>query len=327
MREAERKVATGVSARRPLSRREIWLRFLLYPGHTLPTALAPVAVAVGLAIRDGVFAPVPVVLAFVGSWLIHVAGVFTDNYWLLRGHPDVEEHPELLEAVRSGTLRLPWLRSIIVMTFLAGVACGVPLMLRGGWPVLVLGAVGIVGAWGYAGRPLAYAARGLADVVFLGMFGVVAPLGIWYIQAAWVVESGRAWWSAAAVPPALVWLVGLSAGALVTSVLVIDDIRDRHFDARKDWRTPAVRWGLGFSRGKFMTLALFGQLWPLALWLGFGLDPWVLLPLALLPEVVVVARAVRNQDTTEALLPYTPRASRLAMLHGILLGLGLALSG
>jgi len=83
-------------ARLPLLyRREIWVDLLLYPGHTLPTAAAPVVVAAGLAVHDHVFAPVPLTLAFLGSWFIHIGGVLTDNYELLRGHPHVPEHPEL----------------------------------------------------------------------------------------------------------------------------------------------------------------------------------------------------------------------------------------
>lgn len=45
-----------------------------------------------------------------------------------------------------------------------------------------------------------------------------------------------------------VWVVGLPCGALVTNVLIIDDIRDRHFDRVKGWRTVAVRFGLVGSR-------------------------------------------------------------------------------
>ena len=45
------------------TRREVWTRKLLYPGHTLPTALAPVTVAIGLAEHDRVFAALPVLLA------------------------------------------------------------------------------------------------------------------------------------------------------------------------------------------------------------------------------------------------------------------------
>lgn len=32
--------------------------------------------AVGLALRDGVFTPLPAPLTFLGNWLIHVTGVF-----------------------------------------------------------------------------------------------------------------------------------------------------------------------------------------------------------------------------------------------------------
>lgn len=308
------------------SRRDLWVRLLLYPGHTLPTALAPVAVAAGLALHDGVFAPLPLLLAFAGSWLIHVAGVFTDNHALLRDHPGVEEHPELSDAIRSGALHLPLLRAVIGVVFAAGAALGALLVFRGGWPVVVLGAVGVASAWGYAGRPLAYAARGWADAVFFAMFGVVAPLGAYYIQAAWTAGSGSGL-AAAVAPPFEAWLAGLSVGAWVTSVLVIDDIRDRHFDARKGWRTPAVRFGLGWSRREFVGLAAFAQVWPFVLWLGFGFTPWVLLPLVTLSEVLVVVRAVLRHDTTAELFAYTPRTSRLAMLHGLLLGVGLSIRG
>jgi 1,4-dihydroxy-2-naphthoate octaprenyltransferase len=51
------------------SRREIWTRKLIYPGHTFPTAFAPVIVAVGLAVHDGVFALAPAVLALFAGWL------------------------------------------------------------------------------------------------------------------------------------------------------------------------------------------------------------------------------------------------------------------
>ena len=81
------------------TRREVWTRKLLYPGHTLPTAIAPVVAAIGLAIHDGVFAALPVALAFLAGWLIQFAGVVTDNYTNLIRQPDDREHPELVQAV------------------------------------------------------------------------------------------------------------------------------------------------------------------------------------------------------------------------------------
>jgi 1,4-dihydroxy-2-naphthoate octaprenyltransferase len=196
-----------------LSRRELWVGFLLYPGHTLPTAAAPAVVAAGLAVHDRVFAPVPLLVAFLGSWLIHLGGVFADQYELVRRHPELPEHPELLEALREGTLDLRRLRKAIVLCFAAAALTAPYLIHLGGWR---------------------YAPRGLADGVFFAMFGVVAVAGAYFIQAQAFAANA--------------FVVGVPVGALVTNVLIIDDIRDRAFDAAKGWRTPAVRFGIGWSR-------------------------------------------------------------------------------
>ena len=83
---------------------------LCLPGHTFPTAFAPVIVAAGLAQHDRVFALGPVLLAFAAGWLIQFAGVVTDNYSNLRREPDDREHPELVRAMASGLLSLADLR-------------------------------------------------------------------------------------------------------------------------------------------------------------------------------------------------------------------------
>src|SRR5678815_4476781 len=80
-------------------RKHIWVDLLLYPTHTLPIAAAPVMVGAALAARDHVFAPMAVVLAFLGSWLIHLAGLFTDTHELLRRYPQAVEHPDLTSAL------------------------------------------------------------------------------------------------------------------------------------------------------------------------------------------------------------------------------------
>jgi 1,4-dihydroxy-2-naphthoate octaprenyltransferase len=125
--------------------------------------------------------------------------------------------------------------------------------------------------------------------------------------------------------PASAFLVGLPVGALVTNVLVIDDIRDRGFDALKGWRTPAVRFGIGWSRSEYLGLSLLAYLAPFGFWLGLGYSAWVLLPLLTLPWASQIARVVYRSERREALVPMTPRASLLALGYALLLGLGLAL--
>jgi 1,4-dihydroxy-2-naphthoate octaprenyltransferase len=306
-----------------MTRNGLWTKLLLYPGHTLPTAAAPVLVGTGLAWREGVFAPWPVALFFLSSWLVHVAGVFADNHELLHRHPTLPEHPELLEAVADRTLALSTLRAAIGLCLGLALLCGGYLLFIGGLLGVGIGAVGVVSSLGYHGRLLQYTRWGLADPVFFFMFGVLAVAATYYFQAVSLAPGG-AWLSRWTPMPASAWWVGLPVGALVTSVLVIDDIRDRVWDARKGWRTGAVRWGLRWSRTEFTLLMLVAYAAPLAMAAG-GMGIGLLLPLLTLPWAWQAVRVIRRESDPKALLPWTPRVALLGLAYAALLGLGLAL--
>ena len=304
--------------------RDIWIRLLLYPGHTLPTAAAPVLVATGLAARDGLLAPLPLAIAFLGSWLIHVGGVFFDNHELLRRFPRLPEHPELIAALADGSLKLEHLRLAIITCFGLAASTAPYLYAIGGPPVLLLGAIGIAASLSYAGGPVAYNRYGLAEPVFLLMFGVVAVYGSYYIQAA-AHDAAAPRWAFFRELPIELLLLGLPVGALVTCVLIVDDIRDRGFDAAKGWRTGTVRFGLGNSRLRFGVLLTAACAAPPLYWLTMVYEAWILLPLLCLPWAVSILATVLRHDTTAELLPITPATSKLSMIYSLLLGVGVAL--
>ena len=313
----------GVPVRPPTHRR-IWVDLLLYPTHTLPTALAPVLVGLGLAAREDVLSPGPALVAFLGSWCVHLAGVFTDNHELLRRHPEIEEHPELTAAIRDGTLRLSGLRAAIGLCLLVAFATAPWLYAIGGAPVLVLGALGVAASLGYHGFPVRYVRAGLADPVFFLLFGVVGVAGTVYIQGAAARGAADPWQVLLALP-ASTWWAGLPCGALVTAVMLVDDLRDRAWDRLKGWRTGAVRFGPRFGRLEIGALAAFACAAPIAFWLAGGLGPWVLLSLGAAPLVAGAVRGVWRGDTPRALFPMSPLMARAALVHSGLLALGLAL--
>jgi 1,4-dihydroxy-2-naphthoate octaprenyltransferase len=294
------------SAQRP----SIWIDLLLYPSHTLPTAAAPVVIAIGLAIHNGVFSVVPATVAFLASWLIHIGGVFTDNYRLLADHPDVREHPELTDAVRAGTLRLDGLMWAIVACFGLAALCGPYLIHVAGGAVLLFGAIGVVSSLGYSVGPFSLTKLGIADVAFFVMFGIVAVVGMYYVQARTL--------------PLGAFVLGLPAGAIVTNVLLIDDIRDREFDALKGWHTGTVRFGLHWTRAEFAGLMAFAYALPFWFWLGLGYSRWVLLPLLTLPLAVRITRTVCTRARFEDLFPMTPRTAGLGLAYSVLLAVGIA---
>ena len=110
------------------------------------------------------------------------------------------------------------------------------------------------------------------------------------------------------------------------NVMVIDDIRDRKFDALKGWRTMSVRFGLRGGRTEYLALTVLAYVMPFVLWQWLGFSAWVLLPCLTFPLAYRVARAVCTLETTRDLLPMSPRAAYLSAIFAALLAVGVAFS-
>ena len=215
--------------------------------------------------------------------------------------------------------------NVVLNTLGFGAATTLCAMAIGGTLAFVIGVIGIASGYFYAGGPQPYVKHGLADPIFLAMFGVVAVAGTYYIQWAAMHSAASHGLDALQQLPRDVFLVGLPIGALVTNVMLVDDIRDRHFDAVKGWHTFAVRFGLRGIRGEFLALTALAYLLPLVYWSWLGFSAWIFLPLLTLPLAYKVARAVCRFDQTRDLLRMSPMASYLSLAYAALLALGIAL--
>ncbi len=156
------------------------------------------------------------------------------------------------------------------------------------------------------------------------MFGIVAVAGTYYAQLAWLAAA--AWEPApgfAALPPAA-FLVGLPVGALVTNILLIDDLEDRHFDASKGWRTVAVCFGPAGSRLAYCLLSLLAYLAPFVLWGLGGYGASILLPLVTLPLALKILPVVLTHEDEPTLEPMTAKAAMLTFAYAALLAIGIA---
>ncbi|HSM19020.1 MAG TPA: UbiA family prenyltransferase [Hyphomicrobiales bacterium] len=306
--------------------REVWTRKLLYPAHTLPTAAAPVVVAVGLAIHDGVFAPVPALVALLAGWLIQLGGALTGTYRNLLEEPEDREHAVLAGAVKSGTLRLSTLKAAIWACFLGAATACVYLVAVAGIGRRDLRRAGDCRGLGLFGRAVSLRQGWDRRPVVFVFFGIVAVLGTYYVQAAPAHAPDPMWQVVLEALPWTVVAASLPVGALATGLLVIDDMRDRKFDAVKGKRTVAVRFGIAWSRTEFVALTGFAYLCLFWCWLGLGFSAWVLLPLATLPLAWPTARAVLTKDGYQDLSPAKRQTARLMLSFSLLLATGTAVS-
>lgn len=310
---------------RTIARRDIWIHMLLYPAHTLPTAAAPVIVAIGLALHNETLRVGFALTAFLAGWLIQLGGVLTDNYENLVRNPNDQEHPALVQGIRDSVLTLRGLRKMILTCYFTAMLAGAFLVYVSGFPVLVIGLLSIGASWIYSAGPFPFGEKGLADPLFFVFFGVVSVMGSYFVQAAPAVKETVGFLETLPLTfPLSALLLGLPIGALTTNILIIDDIRDKSFDAKKGKRTVAVRFGVKWSRIEFLGLLIFSYLVPLLIWLGLRFSAWALLPYLTVPFAIKISRDVLTLDRFVNLVPTTPKAARLLLAYSVLLAIGVA---
>jgi 1,4-dihydroxy-2-naphthoate octaprenyltransferase len=167
------------------------------------------------------------------------------------------------------------MRGAYVCFFLAAL-CGIPLIMRGGWPLLIIGVASIIAAYAYTGGPYPLAYHGLGELFVLIFFGVVAVGGSYYVQR--LTIDGK------------VIVAGFAIGCLAVALLAINNLRDIGNDMASNKKTLAVRFGDKFGR---LEIAAF-VLMPF-----FAVAPITPYPLAALPIALVLLRRVRHARGAE----------------------------
>jgi 1,4-dihydroxy-2-naphthoate octaprenyltransferase len=233
---------------------------------TLAAAVVPVLVGFALAR----FAHWPsFVFALGGALLIQIGTNFVNDALDFRKGADTHERLGPLRVTQAGLLSDDAvLRGAYVCFALAGV-CGVPLVMRGGWPIVVIGVTSIVAAYAYTGGPYPLAYHGLGELFVMVFFGIVAAGGTYYLQLLRIDRDAL--------------LAGVACGALAIVLLAINNLRDLVSDRASNKRTMAARFGPRFARAEIAVMALL----PFALLPRGFRGVLFVLPLALL--VIVCA--------------------------------------
>ena len=290
----------------PLTRAQIWL--LAARPKTLPAAVGPVLVGTAAAFADGHFALWPMLAALAGALLLQIGSNFANDYFDFFKGADTHERMGPTRVTAGGLLSPAEVRWGMVVVFGLAALVGLYLITVGGWPMLALGASAIVAALLYSGGPLPYGYYGLGEFFVFLFFGVAAVAGTYYVQALTVTAQ--------------VWLASVPVGALITGVLVVNNVRDRATDAQANKRTLAVLLGDQGARVEYVALLVVAYAAAIVL----ALDSlWLLLPFASLPLTLRLLRDVRTQRG-RALNQTLAGTARMSLIFSILLSLGFALA-
>jgi 1,4-dihydroxy-2-naphthoate octaprenyltransferase len=274
----------------------------------------PVAAAGALAAVDHRFSWPLFLAALVASVLLHVGtNVVNEIYDVRKGIDDITS-PRASHALLKGRLSEREAFALAAAAFAGAAAVGVGLILARGWPVAVLGLLGLVGGFGYTAPPLQYKFHALGlPLVFL----LMGPL---MVGGAYYVVTGTITWAAL--------VVSLPVGLLVTAILHGNEWRDVSDDARAGISTLSIRAGRRAAHLLYLTLVV-GAYVALALAVAAGvLPPPSLLAMLSLPLLV---RAIRSSELgangqQRAIAMIDLETAQLHAAFGFLLVAGLAIA-
>ena len=290
----------------------VWL--LAIRPATLPAAVGPVLVGLGAAIGSGVaFRPGAAAACLAVGLLLQIAANLANDLADFRRGADTPDRMGPTRVAAAGLMTERRLEVGIGTVIAASAVFGLYLAYVGGVAMLVVGALAVLSALAYTGGPWPYGYRGLGEVFVFVFFGLVATGVTAYLQA------GRV--------EAVYLLAAVPMGALITGVLIVNNLRDIPTDRASGKRTLAVTLGEGFAKAEYYATLLVGAAIPVAL-LGARLaGPAVLLPLLsglMVPPLVREVRAVGPASDRRRLNPVLKGTARLSLAYGVLFAIGLA---
>jgi len=274
-------------------------------------SIVPVLLGSAVAATQGMFHPGLFLLTLLGAVAIQgAANLFSDYFDYRSGYDTAESYGSSGVLVR-GILQPSevFLAGLVLIAFVA--AIGLYLTALRGPAILVLGALGVLGAYFYSGRPIAYKYRALGDPAIFLLFGPLMVLGAYYVQAR-AIEL---------VP----MLYAVPVGCLVTAILHVNNTRDIPFDGRGGGTTVARALGLGGARILLYALLAAAYLLVIVGVLSGTFVRWSALTVLSAPLAWNLAKAVAAAHVPEDLVMLDIAAARLHLVFGLLLVVGVLL--
>ncbi len=283
---------------------------------TLPAAVGPVLVGLGVAFGSGAAFRADTALGCLAvSLLLQIAANFANDLADNRRGADTPDRQGPVRVAAAGFLTDRQIQAGIAAVVAAAALIGVYLAYVGGPVMLLLGAAAVIALLAYTGGPWPYGYKGLGELFVFAFFGLMATGVTAYLQ------SGRV--------EAAYLLASCPIGALVTAILIVNNLRDIPTDRAAGKRTLAVILGERFAKWEFHATLVVAAVVPVAMLAAGMARPTVLVALAALataPPLVREAAAVSEAGATDRRLLnlVLKGTARLSLVYGVLFAIGLA---
>ncbi len=198
---------------------------------TLSAAVVPVLATIGLV--NSLKLPIQwwiIAFALLSSFCIQIGTNFVNDAMDFKKGADNEKR---LGPMRVTQQKIFTFKQVMMMAtgfFVLAMAFGIPLVIHGGWPIVVIGLLSVLMGYAYTSGPVPLAYFGLGDLFVIIFFGLVAVGGLFFLQTGTYTLDA--------------FVLGLQIGFLSTILIAINNLRDIHTDKEVNKKTLAVRLGV-----------------------------------------------------------------------------------
>lgn len=210
-------------------------------------------------------------------------------------------------ATQSGLLTYHQVLFGSLLCFCFALLLGIPLIVKGGIPVLIVLLVSIILGYSYTGGPYPLKYYGLGEIFSFLFYGLVITITPFYLQTRAI--NGE------------VLLLGTQIGFLSVAIIATNNLRDIESDRVANKKTFPVLFGITFGRIVITTATII----PLILgffWIFFDHTLAAILPLLTLSSTYTNLRSIWNTEPSVAYNAYFIKIAQNHLFFGLFFTLG-----
>jgi 1,4-dihydroxy-2-naphthoate polyprenyltransferase len=271
---------------------------------TLSAAVVPIVATMGLVQSLGLNIQWWIITcALLSSFCIQIGTNFVNDAMDFKKGADNEKRLGPMRVTQQKIFSFKQVMWMATGFFALAMVFGIPLVIHGGLPIVIIGVLSILMGYAYTSGPMPLAYYGLGDLFVIIFFGLVAVGGMFYLLTGTYTLDAV--------------VLGLQIGFLSTILIAINNLRDIHTDKEVHKKTLAVRLGIPLAKAwiVFLVVApfLLGYYWLNQQKYWLYILPTLSLPLGL----SVIKQIIKTEPSAE----YNKFLARSAA-YGILFSVG-----